>query len=80
MDYIGLATLITAAAAAFASVVGSITAVIVSLRNARKIEEVHLAVNSRLSELLALTERSARAQGALAATEQRRAQSPPIGS
>jgi len=35
----------------------------VGMWNARKIEDVHVAVNSRLSELLALTAKAAHAEG-----------------
>jgi hypothetical protein len=41
----------------------SLGSVFVSLRNSRKIEQVHQATNSKMDELLALTAKSSRAEG-----------------
>ena len=40
-----------------------VAAIIASLRNAKKIEQVHLLINSRVTELLALTKSSSFAEG-----------------
>jgi hypothetical protein len=43
--------------------VSSVAAVLVSLKNGRKIEIVHKTMNSRLDQLLAATRREAHAEG-----------------
>lgn len=69
----------TAAVAAIAAVPGTIAALatlIVSLRNGRKVEEVHRATNSMKDALVLLTEIEAhargRAQGVVEERERRR--------
>ncbi len=46
-----------------APTIAAVAALISSLRNRSKIEQVHLAVNSRLDELLKLTKTSSYAEG-----------------
>jgi hypothetical protein len=45
---------------------GALLAAYTSLRNASKIQEVHLLINSRMNQLLAATGLAARAEGAAA--------------
>jgi hypothetical protein len=56
MTFSEIAQVITAAAA--------LGAVIISARNGRKIQEVHLSINSRMDQLLKAAEQAAHAAGA----------------
>jgi len=54
-----------------ASVIAALSAllaVLVSWRNAKKIQEVHVLINSRMSELLVSATRAARANGVVQGT------------
>ena len=44
--------------------VAAVGAVLMSARNARKIEQVHISINSRMGELLRITAAAERAAGA----------------
>jgi hypothetical protein len=44
--------------------IAAISAVAMSYRNSRKIEQVHISINSRMDQLLSATSDAARADGA----------------
>lgn len=49
--------------AAFPPTLVALAALIVGVRNSRKVDSVHLLINSRMTELLASTGAAARAEG-----------------
>jgi hypothetical protein len=49
--------------ASFLSALAAIGAVIASIRNAKKIQEVHISINSRMDELLKLKGEAGMAEG-----------------
>lgn len=55
--------------AAVPPTIAGIAALIVSLRNTRDIQKLHVIVNSRLTELLSETAKASRAQGQLDGAE-----------
>jgi hypothetical protein len=57
-------------AAQLMTAVAALGAMLLSWRNSRKIKEVHLMINSKMSDLLALTRTSATAEGVLAGRAQ----------
>lgn len=60
-DYQGIALIITA----LATLVTSFGALVIGVLNARKIEQVHVATNSKMDKLLSVTRESAEAKGLL---------------
>ena len=62
MTFAEISQLITAVAA-LSSVIASLISVAMSLRNADKIQEVHILINSRMNELLKTTENASYALG-----------------
>lgn len=69
-DYQGIALIITA----LATLVTSLGALIIGIRNTRKIEEVHVATNSKMDKLLSVTRESAEAKGLLQGRKEARKQ------
>lgn len=65
-----------AALAVIPTTIASVAALIVSLKNHKKIDELHVVVNSRLSELLATTAHASKAEGQAEGIEAERSRSP----
>ena len=58
---LAISTLVGAIGALFVSIGG----MFVSLRNSRKIEEVHIATNSKMDKLLTITATASKAEGVI---------------
>lgn len=58
-----VALVITAISTGAAAFVTSVGGLFVSLRNGRKLEEVHASTNGKMEELLKLTAKSSKAEG-----------------